>query len=257
MTSAKDSFDLTGKIAVVTGGGRGIGKAIALELARRGASSVVTGRSKDLLKAVADEIRQEGGSAIVICGDIGSEADVAHLADQTLSELGSPDILVNNAGINSIYKFAEDTTLEEWNEIISVNLTGVFLTCRAFGRLMLEAGGGSIINMSSIGGRVGLRKTAAYCASKGGVELLTRSLALDWAEKHVRVNCISPGYVETDLTRGLVDHPTLGQRIVDRTPMSRFGTVEDLTGAAVFLASDASQYVTGQTIGVDGGWTAG
>ena len=257
MTDGQDVFDLTGKLAVVTGGGRGIGKAIALEMARRGAAVVVTGRSRETLQAVVDEIRKKGGVGHAIDSNIASESDVFRLAETTASEIGQPDILVNNAGINSIYKYVQDTTLEEWNEIISVNLTGVFLACRAFGKLMIDAGGGSIINMSSIGGRTGLRKTAAYCASKGGVELLTRSLALDWAEKRVRLNCIAPGYVETDLTSGLVDHPQLGPRIVERTPMKRFGTVGDLTGAVVFLASDASQYVTGQTLGVDGGWTAG
>ncbi len=165
-------------------------------------------------------------------------------------------MLVNNAGINAIYKPLETTTLDEWNEIIGVNLTGVFLCTRAFGRTMLEAGRGSIINITSIGGRVGLARTGPYCASKGGVELLTKSVSIDWAKKGVRVNAVSPAYIETDLTSGLRDHPVLADRLTARTPMGRFAVPDEIGGAVLFLASDASSYVTGQTIGVDGGWTA-
>lgn len=257
MSSAvKSMFDLSGRVCVVTGGGRGIGKSIAAALAAHGATVVISGRTQATLDAAAQEIAQAGGKVDAIAADVASEDDVARLARIVEERHGGAQVLVNNAGVNAIYKKAEDTTLAEWNEIIATNLTGVFLTCREFGRAMLAAGSGSIVTISSIGGRVGLAKTAPYCASKGGVELLTRSLAIDWAPKGVRVNTVAPAYVETDLTAGLSAHPVLGERIVQRTPMRRFGRPDEISGAVVYLASDASLYVTGQTIGVDGGWTA-
>lgn len=257
MTPAAPSmFDLSGRVCVVTGGGRGIGKAIATALAAQGATVVITGRTQATLDAAAEEIGRSGATVDAIAADVASEDDVARLARIVEERHGGARVLVNNAGVNAIYKKAEDTTLSEWNEIIATNLTGVFLTCRAFGRSMLAAGSGSIVTISSIGGRVGLAKTAPYCASKGGVELLTRSLAIDWAPRGVRVNTVAPAYVKTDLTAGLAAHPVLGERIVQRTPMHRFGQPDEIAGAVVFLASDASLYVTGQTIGVDGGWTA-
>lgn len=254
--TVKPMFDLEGKVCVITGGGRGIGKSIASALAAHGATIVITGRTQATLDAAAQEITQAGGKADAIVADVSSEDDVERLVRMVEERHGRADVLVNNAGVNAIYKRAEETSLAEWNEIISTNLTGVFLTCRAFGRLMLDAGAGSIITISSIGGRVGLAKTAPYCASKGGVELLTRSLAIDWAPKGVRVNTVAPAYVETDLTAGLSDHPILAERIIQRTPMRRFARPGEISGAVIFLASDASIYVTGQTIGVDGGWTA-
>jgi gluconate 5-dehydrogenase len=249
-------FDLGGRVCVVTGGGRGIGKSIAVVLASLGATVVISGRSHETLAGTAEEIVSSGGRADFIRADVGSEADVAALAHEVVERHGPAHVLVNNAGVNAIYKAAEATTLDEWNTIIGTNLTGAFLTCREFGRQMLESRRGSIVNISSIGGSVGLAKSAAYCASKGGLELLTRSLAIDWAPNGVRVNNIAPAYVETDLTRGIVGHPVLAQRITARTPIGRFAQPNEIVGAVVFLASDASSYLTGQTICVDGGWTA-
>lgn len=252
----KSMFDLGGRVCVVTGGGRGIGKSIAAALAAHGATVVITGRTQATLDVAAQELAQAGGRVDAIAADVTSEDDVVRLARTVEDRYGGARVLVNNAGVNAIYKKAEDTTLAEWNEIITTNLTGAFLACREFGRSMLAAGAGSIVTISSIGGRVGLARTAPYCASKGGVELLTRSLAIDWAPRGVRVNTVAPAYVETDLTAGLSAHPVLGERIVQRTPMRRFGQPDEIAGAVVYLASDASLYVTGQTIGVDGGWTA-
>ena len=256
MSGATDMFDLCDRVCVVTGGGRGIGKRIAHDLAARGATVVVAGRSIDTLSVTSREIVEQGGRAAAIGADMSIESDVIHLAGQVAERFGPAHVLVNNAGINPIYKAPEMTSMAEWNEILAVNLSGVFVACREFGRQMLEAGRGSIVNMSSIAGSVGLARTAAYCASKGGVELLTRSLAVDWATKGVRVNAVAPGFVETDLTSGMIEHSTLSERLLKRTPMRRFAQAEEITGAVIYLASDASRYVTGQTIGVDGGWTA-
>ena len=253
---AESMFDLAGRVCVVTGGGRGIGKSIATALALNGGKVVITGRTEDTLKQATADIRAKGGDADYVVADMREEEAVVRLAANVAERFGPVHVLVNNAGVNAIYKGAEKTTLDEWNTIIGTNLTGVFLACREFGRQMLEAGRGSIINISSIGGRTGLGKTAAYCASKGGVELLSKSMALDWAQKGVRVNCVAPAYVETDLTSGLAEHPVLGPRIVGRTPMGRLGNTDEVSGAVVFLASDAASYITGESIAVDGGWTS-
>lgn len=250
------AFDLKGKTCVVTGGGRGIGRAIAEAFAQAGARVAISGRNAATLANAVRAMTEAGGEAHAIQADISLEADVERLASEVKARFGAPHVLVNNAGVNAIYKTLEDTTLDEWSEIIGTNLTGVFLACRAFGRQMLEAGRGSVISISSVAGRVGLAKTGAYCASKGGLELLTKSVAIDWAKRGVRINTVSPGFVETDLTSGLRDHAVLAERILRRTPMNRFAGSEEIVGAVLYLASDASSYVTGQTIGVDGGWTA-
>ncbi len=218
---------------------------------------VVAGRSLDTLSAASQEIIAKGGKASAVVTDMSIESDVIHLATQVGERFGPAHVLVNNAGINPIHKTPETTSTAEWNEIIAVNLSGVFLASREFGRQMLRTGRGSIVNISSIAGNVGLAKTAAYCASKGGVELLTRAMAVDWAPKGVRVNAVAPGFVETDLTNGVIEHSMLSERLLQRTPMRRFAQVDEITGAVIYLASDASRYVTGQTIGIDGGWMAG
>ncbi len=250
-------FDLNNLIAVVTGGGRGLGRAIVEGLAGSGARVVITGRSVKTLQNAVDEIVAAGGEAVFKTADVSSENDIEALNAFTQETYGTPDILVNNAGINPYYQSAEKVSTKQWQEIIDVNLSGVFICSRIFGDAMAKQQRGSIINISSIAGHVGLPKTAAYCAAKGGVELMTKSLALDWAIKGVRVNCIAPGYFNTDLTSGLRDNDVLSKRLLDATPMARFGRPEEVAGAAVFLASNAASYITGQTIMIDGGWTAG
>ena len=247
------SFDLSGKVAVVTGGGRGLGRAIARGLAEHGASLVLTGRTAATLATTAAELR---GDTLTIACDVALEPDVITLRDAALARFGRIDILVNNAGVNPIYKGIETTSLEEWQHIVGVNLTGAFLCAKYIGGSMAAAGGGSVINISSVAGQVGLRRSVPYCATKGGVELMTKALALDWAGKGVRVNCIAPGYFETDLTAGMIANETMSTRLLGQTPMGRFGRDGDLVGAAVFLASDASAYVTGQSLAVDGGYLA-
>lgn len=246
-------FDLTGKVAVVTGAGRGIGRAIAEGLARHGASVVLTGRTEATLTDAATAI---GAAASVQVADVSREADVLALRDAVVVRCGRIDVVVNNAGINPIFRGIDRISLEDWQSIIDINLTGTFLCCKHLGAVMVEQGAGSIINVSSVAGHVGLLRSVPYCASKGGVEMLTRALALDWAKLGVRVNTLAPGWVDTDLTHGLLEHDTHGRRLLDHTPMGRFATPGDMVGAAVFLASDASAYMTGQSLLIDGGWTA-
>ncbi len=247
------TFDLTDKVAIVTGGGRGLGRAIARGLAQHGARIVISGRTAATLEATAREL---GPDTLTHAGDVAVEADVTALRDAALARFGRIDILVNNAGVNPIYKTIERTTLEEWQHILGINLTGTFLCAKHIGGAMAEAGRGSVINISSVAGHVGLRRSVPYCATKGGVELMTKALALDWAAKGVRVNCIAPGYFETDLTAGMIANEALSTRLLGQTPMGRFGQDAELVGAAVFLASDASAYMTGQSLAIDGGYLA-
>lgn len=249
-------FDLTGRVAIVTGGGRGIGRGIAEGLAAFGARVVLTGRTEATLTETAGAIRAAGGEAIGHVADISSEGDVIALRDAVLARWGRIDVLANNAGINPIFKSIERTTLDEWQTIIDTNLTGLFLCCKYLGTPMVEQGRGSVINISSVAGNVGLKRSVPYCASKGGVELLTKALSLDWAPKGVRVNAIAPGYFETDLTAGVRTNDAIAAPLLAHTPLGRFGKLNDIAGAAVFLASDASAYVTGASLAVDGGWTA-
>lgn len=256
-TTERGLFDLEGRVALITGGGRGLGLAIALELARHGARVVIAGRDEATLAAALPELEALRAGCGMHVVDVAREESVADLDVWLDERFGRLDVLINNAGINPFYKAAESTPLSEWRQVIDVNLTGVFLCCRIFGPRMLARGEGSIVNVSSVAGHVGLAKTAAYCAAKGGVELLTKSLALDWAAKGVRVNTIAPGYFETDLTAGVRNHAVMADRLLGKTPLGRFGVPSEIAGAAVFLASPASSYVTGQSILVDGGWTAG
>ncbi len=244
-------FDLTGKTCIVTGAGRGIGRGMAKGLARHGAFVVLTGRTRATLEETAEAI---GGNSMVFTADVSQEADVVTLRDAVLERTGRIDVLVNNAGVNAIFKGIERTSLAEWQQIIDINLTGVFLCCKHLGGAMGQ--GGSVINVSSVAGHGGLPRSVPYCASKGGVELLTKALALDWAKRGVRVNTLAPGWVDTDLTHGLLGHDIHCQRLLDRTPLGRFATPNDMAGGVVFLASDASAFMTGQSLVIDGGWGA-
>ncbi|MDE1154084.1 MAG: glucose 1-dehydrogenase [Micavibrio sp.] len=249
-------YGLSGKIVIVTGGGRGLGLALSRGFAAAGAKVAIVGRTMETLEAAAEGIRAAGGTAQAFTADVASEDSIAALCSDVLALWGKIDVLVNNAGINPWYKRPEDTELSEWQQIIDVNLTGVFLACKHAGRAMIAAGEGAIINITSVGGRVALARTTSYCAAKGGVELLTKQLAFDWAAKGIRVNAVAPGYFETDLTEGLRNHPGLSSQVTGRTPMGRFGHPDELIGACLFLASPASSYVTGHSLAVDGGWTA-
>lgn len=246
-------MNLQGKTAVVTGGSRGIGLATAKALLAAGAKVLITGRKQETLDQAVTEL---GNGASGFASDASKEAEVQALADHAQSLFGAVDILVNNAGINPYFKRTEHTELAEWQHIIDVNLTGVFLCTRAFGQAMLERKGGSIINITSVAAHTGLTRGAAYCAAKAGVEAMAKSLTKDWAARGVRINNVAPGYVKTDLTAGLAANDALRQTIEARTPMGRLADPAEMTGAVVFLASDAASYMSGATLAVDGGWIA-
>jgi gluconate 5-dehydrogenase len=244
-------FDLTGKVCVVTGGGRGIGRGMAEGLYRHGATVVLTSRSLPVLEEAAAAM---GERAIPLACDVSREDQVIALRDAVLARCGKIDVLVNNAGVDPIFKGIERTSLDEWLHIITVNLTGTFLACKHLGGAMQD--GGSVINISSVAGHGGLPRSVPYCASKGGLEMMTKALAIDWAKRGVRVNTLAPGWVDTDLTHELLHHDVHGKRMLERTPLGRFATPRDMAGGVVFLASDASSFMTGQSLVIDGGWGA-
>lgn len=249
-------FSLDGKVAVVTGSSRGIGKAIALGFAEAGATVVVNGRSEASANMGAGEVRAIGGTALPIAADVTDRAEVERLMTEVIDRLGRIDIMVNNAGISEFYKRAESVTEDDWDSVMSANLKPVFLGCSAAGRRMKEQGGGVILNVTSIGGLTALPRLLAYCAAKAGIVQLTRVLAVEWAQHGIRVNAIAPGWVETDMARGLLEHPVYGAQLMQRTPMNRAARPEEIAGAAIYLASEAASFVTGHTLAVDGGWTA-
>jgi NAD(P)-dependent dehydrogenase (short-subunit alcohol dehydrogenase family) len=249
------AFDLTGKVIWVTGAGKGLGRSMAEALSRAGATVVLSARTGADLDRVAAAIRDEGGTAIAQPLDVADPAAVRDAAEQVAKTTDRIDGLVNCAGISPTFVRSEETDDASWAQVLGVNLSGTFHCCREVGRLMLQAGGGSIVNVSSVHARAGAERIAAYAASKGGVEALTRTLAVEWAGRGVRVNTLAPGYFETDLSKPLLES-RWAERIVPRIPAGRVGGAAELGGAAVFLMSDAARYMTGATLTVDGGWTA-
>lgn len=249
------SFDLTGRIAWVTGAGKGLGRAMALALATAGAEVIATARTESDLVSLVKEIDGLGGTGHVAAGSVDDSAFVDQCAERTVTEHGRLDILVNCAGISPVFRRSEKLTDEEWSQVMRINLDGAFACCRAAGRHMLAAGTGSIINISSIHATAGFQRIAAYAASKGGVEALTKVLAVEWADRGVRVNAIAPGYFRTDMSSGLLDS-SWGDVILGNVPMGRLGDPAELADTVVFLASDASRYITGTSLTVDGGQTA-
>ena len=248
-------FSLRGRVAVVTGAGRGLGRSMALALAAAGADVVAASRTASEIESVRDRIRSLGSRSEAITCDTTSESDCERLASETIERLGRVDILVNNAGIN-VRKPVLELAPEEYRQVLSTNLEGYFICARAFGRRLTAQGSGKVINISSILGSVALANQAAYASSKGGIEQLTKVMAIEWAPHNVQVNAIGPAYFETELTRPLFLDPERKAFITGRTPLGRWGQPHELAGAVIFLASAASDYVTGHTLMVDGGWTA-
>jgi NAD(P)-dependent dehydrogenase (short-subunit alcohol dehydrogenase family) len=248
-------FDLTDKIALVTGAGRGVGRTVAIALAAAGADIVASARTAPEIEALCTEVRSLGRRAEAVVTDVTVEASCEQLIATTVDRLGGLDILVNNAGIN-VRKPVLELSLAEFQRVLDTNLTGYFLCVRAAGRHMVAQRSGKVINISSILGQVALATQAAYASSKGAIEQLTKVLALEWAQANVQVNAIGPAYLETELTRSLFEDPERNRFITERTPMGRWGQPHELAGAVIFFASRASDYITGQTLMVDGGWTA-
>ena len=247
-------FDLSGRVAVVVGGTSGIGRALAVGLADAGADVVATGRRADLVQSVAAEIEMRGRRTLRQPADATDRTTLARLRSATLAAFGAVDILICAAGITKrvpTLQMADD----DWDAILATNLTGTLNACRVFGAGMVERGSGRIITIASLASQVGFMEVVPYAASKAGVAGLTRALAVEWAPNNVTVNAIAPGVFRTDLNANLIDSPR-GQELLMRTPMRRFGRVEELVGAAVFLASDAASFVTGTVLPVDGGFLA-
>jgi NAD(P)-dependent dehydrogenase (short-subunit alcohol dehydrogenase family) len=253
----KGSFDLTGKVAIVTGAGRGLGKTIALGLAEHGADVVAVSRTAAQVEQVAGEIAAMGRKSLALRVDTSSKADVDRMVARTVDAWGRIDVLVNNAGID-IIKPAVDYAEAEWDRILDINLKGYFLCAQAVGRVMIRQGGGSILMNSSIAGSVGIPLLVPYASAKGGVNQLTRTLAVEWARHGVRVNAFAPAYFENVMQGVEAIHADEGKErhIREWTPLGRRGRLEELVGPVVFLAADASSYVTGNVLMVDGGWTA-
>ena len=248
-------MSLEGKVAVITGGTSGIGRALSLGLADAGADVVATARRQQQVDETAAEIEARGKKTLRLASDVCDRPSLEALLAATLEKFGKIDILINCAG-----KIKRTPTLtmpeEEWTSIIDTNLTGTLRACQVFGPHMLERGYGRIVNIASLNSFVALSEVAAYAASKAGVASLTRSLAVEWSKKGVTVNAIAPGVFRTDLNSAFLDGTPRGQELLMRTPMGRFGKTEELVGAAVYLSSDAASFVTGQTLVVDGGFLA-
>lgn len=245
-------FDLSGKTAIVTGAGRGIGRALAIGLAEAGAQVAVVARSAADLQETVSEIEKAGGKAHAIVADLTASDAAQQVVDKTLETLGGLHILVNNAGMN-IRKKAHEVAEEDWDRVVDLNLKATFRLSQAAGAIMCEQKYGRIINIASVAGLVALRTGVAYGASKAGVIQMTRVLALEWSRYGVNVNAIAPWYFKTPLTEGLLRDEAFLQEVLQRTPSGRIGELEDLVGPAIFLASDAAAYISGQTIAVDGG----
>jgi gluconate 5-dehydrogenase len=253
----RELFDLTGKVAIVTGGGSGIGRQMAEGLAEAGADLVLCARKAERCEQAAAELEQLGARALGLGCDVRDPDQIQAVVSRAVDELGRVDVLVNNAG--TVWGATpEDMPLEGWQKVVDVNLTGVFLFAQAAGRLMIERGGGAIVNIASVAGLHGAPpefvNTVVYHATKGGVIAFTRDLAWKWAQHGIRVNAIAPGWFPSDMSKFVLD--LQGEELVRRVPLRRFGGPEDLKGAVVFLASPASAYVTGHTLVVDGGQSA-
>lgn len=248
-------FDLSGRVAVVIGGTSGIGKAMALGLAEAGADVVATGRRVAMVEDVAAEIEALGRRSARVPVDVSSREMIADFHQQITSDLGPPDILINCAGRTKRVPSLEMDEAD-WSAILETNLTGTLRACQVFAPSMIERGWGRIVNIASLSSFVALYEVAAYAASKAAVASLTKSLAIEWAPHGVTVNAVAPGVFRTALNTGLLDGTDRGREFLMRTPMKRFGKIDELAGAAVYLASDAASFVTGEVLVVDGGFLA-
>lgn len=249
-----NTLQLDNKVAIVTGGTKGIGWGIAEGLAQAGAAVVIASRHQDECDAAASRLRQFNIKAIGMKTDVTIQTEVQNLIDRTVETFGHLDIIINNAG-SAVTKKAEELKEEDWNRVIDIDLKSVFFCSQAAGRVMITQNHGKIINIASMLGLVAEKQVLPYCAAKGGVLQMTKALALEWARYNIQVNAICPGYVVTSINKEELHQEKVFNHIIAKIPMRRFGEPDDISGAAVFLASDASNYMTGQSIVIDGGWT--
>jgi len=248
-------FDMTGKVAVITGGAGGIGRSLALGMVERGADIAVADLNLDPFEEITKKVRAMGRQTLAVEVDVTDEQSVAKMVKRVLEVFSHIDILVNSVGINA-HKPADSLPIDEWQQVMDVNIRGTFLTCQAVGREMIKQNIGKIVNMSSVRGRYGVpRDGAAYCTSKGAVDTLTRTLACEWAKHNVLVNAVAPSIVETERNRSRLANPEGAERMKARIPIGRWAQPEDIVGPVLFLVSKASDFVTGQIIYVDGGIT--
>lgn len=249
-------FSLKGKVALVTGGGSGLGHGYSVNLAKAGAFVVVFGRRETPLLETVQEIKENGGDAVAMMGDITSISSIEETVKKVVTEYGTIDILVNNAG-TEIAEPVFEVTESHFDTIMSVNIKGTYMMAKEAAKYMAEKKAGKIINIASLGSFIGLADSTVYCSSKGAVMQFTKALAVELAKYNIQVNAIAPGYFMTEMTKPFFDDPDHGSWIKERIPLGYVGTEDDLAGTAIFLASKASDYITGQTILVDGGWMAG
>jgi len=252
-----DRFNLKNRVAVVTGGSRGIGKAIALAFGEAGATVVVAARKVDLLTEVVNEIEARGAKGLYVTSDLTRDEDIDRLIKEAVERCGRIDILVNNSGISPFVKKSEEVTKEMWQDVLQVNLLAPFMLCREAAKIMMKQKWGRIINVASVGGILGLPRQIAYCATKAAVIEMTKVLAIEWTPKYnITVNAIAPGYVVTDLTEGMRASEKISQNLLQRIPIKRFGEVDEVAGAALYLASESAGFTTGSVLVVDGGTLA-
>ncbi len=246
---------LKGKVALITGSSRGIGKDIAIGFAKEGADLIINGRDREKAKIVAEEMEGLGVRARAIGADVSSSQDVNRMAEETVNAFGRIDILVNNAGVNPFIMEAEKIKEEGWDQVMDVNLKGVFLCCQALGKKMIQQGGGKIINISSTAGIIGEQGFLPYCVSKAGVMTLTRILAYEWSRYNILVNAIAPGLVAGGMNAPILNKEILVSGLTQQVPLKRLGKPEEIVNTVLFLASEESGYINGTTIVADGGAT--
>ena len=252
----KYTFSLAAKVAIVTGASRGLGEAIARGFAAAGARLVLAARTGPAIEALSQEIQSNGGDAIAVPADLTRPDDCERVVQTAVDDLGGLDILVNNAGMPLKSGPSTDVTPDEWYGVLDANLSSTFFCCQAAGRRMISAGGGKIVNMSSMFGLVGYPGRSAYAAAKGAINQLTRVLALEWAEHGICVNAIAPTHIETDANRARIRDPDFRDEMLPQIPVGRYGIPEEVVGATIFLCSKAADLITGQVLAIDGGWTA-
>ena len=245
---------LHGKVAIVTGGNRGIGKSIAIAFGQSGINVVVSARDANLLKGTVKVINQNGGNAFYVRCDLSEMEGIYNLINETIARYGRIDILVNNGAISPFVKRSEEVTPEMWDDVIKVNLLAPFLLCREAGKIMMKHNWGRIINIASVGGILALPRQIAYCAAKAGLIQMTKVLAIEWSERYnITVNAIAPGWVKTDLTSGIRSSEAISEKILKRIPAKRYAESDEIAGAALYLASESSSYTTGSVLVIDGG----